>query len=207
MPDDPAAGIKGGEKSCGWCGRTISGDELVCPLCGTEVSDRVSVVPGRHGPRVRERQMYRDYLLPDLTTRFLGRLIDSLVGVPYAVLDLFVFHDSRIGILLGALFLIAYEGTSVAIWGQTVGKRVMGTRVISYRSATLAPSPAQAFTRAAVFASPAVFILVAGTGGSILEQVALAVVGLSILASRDRRGVTDRLAGTIVVDHRTASPG
>jgi uncharacterized RDD family membrane protein YckC len=176
------------------------GEALVCPHCATEVSDRVTMRPGRNGPRVRERPMYRDHFLPDLTKRFLGRLIDGLVVSPITFLVVFVFHDNRFGILLGALTLIIYEGSCVALWGQTIGKRVAGTRVISYRSDSLVPSPAQAFTRAAVFASPSLFILLSLPSGAILDQLAFAAIWISILRQRNRRGLTDLVAGTIVVE-------
>lgn len=93
----------------------------------------------------------------------------------------------------------------MALWGQTIGKRVAGTRVISYRSAPLVPSPAQAFTRAAVFASPSLFILLSLPSGAILDQLAFAAIWISILGQRNRRGFTDLVAGTIVVDNRPAS--
>jgi len=205
MADEQSAGIKGGQKSCGWCGRTISGEALVCPHCATEVSNRATVLPGRNGPRVRERRAYRDHLIPDLTTRFLGRLIDTAVGIPVTLVVFFVLHDSGIGVALGVLAVLTYETSCIAVWGQTVGKRVEGTRVIGYRSGALIPTAAQAFLRAAVWVSPSLLLLVPRPAGPTVSELAGTAIWISILASRNHRGLTDLVAGTIVVDNPAAA--
>jgi uncharacterized RDD family membrane protein YckC len=205
MADEQAAGIKGGEKSCGWCGRTISAESLVCPHCATEVSNRATVLPGRHGPRVRERPIYGNHLIPDLTTRFLGRLIDGIVAIPVVLIVAFVLHDNGIAVALAVLAVLTYETSCIAIWGQTIGKRVEGTRVIGYRSGALTPAPAQAFVRAAVWEAPSLLLLAPRPSGPILEELAFAAICISILASRTHRGLTDLAAGTIVVDNPPAA--
>jgi uncharacterized RDD family membrane protein YckC len=140
-------------------------------------------------------------------TRFAARLVDGLVvGVPAIVLvlltvDLDADRLSAEGLELpfwvsGAIILLAalYEIGLVALYGQTLGKRLLRIQVVDVGTGR-PPDLGGATIRYLV---PAVPSLVPGVGG---------VIGLLVYASAlwspARQGWHDRAAGTVVV--RTAA--
>jgi uncharacterized RDD family membrane protein YckC len=88
-----------------------------------------------------------------------------------------------------------YEIGAVFNYGQTIGKRIVGTRVVNVGSMPL--QPWQAVARFAVYGVPS-FILVA-LGLRLGAQVWTLIVILPILRPPRHRGVHDFAARTIVV--------
>ncbi len=128
-----------------------------------------------------------------------GALIDGLLTSMVVVIPLilgFVDLDDFEGtlpapILLGLFFFGAiYTIVPTAIWGQTLGKIAVGTRVVVDPDGTV-----PGWRRSAVrWALPGL----AGRLPVVGLVVSLVVLG-SILWDPRRRGLHDRVAGTIVV--------
>jgi uncharacterized RDD family membrane protein YckC len=163
------------------------------------LTDRVTVRPGRHGPRVTERRTFQGHFLPDLGARWWGRFVDGILFLPVTLFVLIALHNAGNLRYVTVVVLFAYEVFCLSRWGQTLGKRVAGTRVISTRAGGAKPTPWQAFLRTAVFVAPDLLILVPRPTGSLLVEVGTGVIVLSILVSRNRRGLHDLVAGTVVV--------
>jgi uncharacterized RDD family membrane protein YckC len=151
--------------------------------------------------------------LATLGARGLARTIDTLlIGIPYmgAVL-LVVFIASggdaadaeaaepstRASVALWgpvAAILVVYETVAIALWGQTIGKAVVGIRVAR-----------QANGRCPLWWEAALRIGIVAVILVIPHPLALAVaMGLFTTAGFDamRRNLTDRAAGTVVVRAR-----
>lgn len=133
--------------------------------------------------------------------RLFGALIDALVlAVPvwfFERLDV-----GWLGPVLGAVYVI----TLTALRGQTVGKMAVGTRVVDESTAAV-PSLRQSVLRwLPVGGFDMMLRLAATTGSAVWISIALAacivplVVLGPILFDPLRRGLHDRLAGTVVVN-------
>jgi uncharacterized RDD family membrane protein YckC len=138
------------------------------------------------------------FIAPTFGQRLGGRLLDGalmfIVGLPLALT-----LDRAAAVWLGTALAAAYEIIGVAVWGQTVGKRLAGTRVVSMVSPTLLP--AQAAMRFAAYGGLAA--VPTALGIPLVGQLwALAVV-LPILRAPLHRGLHDMAARTIVVPTRT----
>ncbi|QYG92406.1 RDD family protein [Iamia sp. SCSIO 61187] len=151
--------------------------------------------------------------LATLGARGLARTIDTLViGIPYFGIVFLVMLIANGGdsseaeavevstrgwvAVWGplALTLLVYETVTVALWGQTLGKLIVGIRV-----ARQANGRCPLWWEAALRIGLVAVILV------IPHQLALAVaMGLFTTAGFDpmRRNLTDRAAGTVVVRAR-----
>ena len=88
------------------------------------------------------------------------------------------------------VFLAIYEVVPTALWGRTAGKAIVGTRVVRIESGEV-PGWKRAILR---WALPALAFQVSVVGWAIALLLKAALV-----ADPLRRGVHDRLAGTIVV--------
>jgi uncharacterized RDD family membrane protein YckC len=131
--------------------------------------------------------------------RVVGALVDGLLTSMVVVIPLilgFVDLDDFDGtlpapILLGLfLFGAVYTIVPTAVWGQTLGKIAVGTRVVVEADGTL-----PGWGRSAVrWALPGL----AGRLPVIGLVVSLAIT-VSLLVDPRRRGLHDRVAGTIVV--------
>ena len=158
----------------------------------------------RRGPEVSERLTFEDHPLPDLGSRWWGRFVDGIViGLPLSLIVLTALHGLVARLLLVVPALLIYEGVCVSIWGQTAGKRIARTRVVPVRFGNPRPGPAQAFFRTAVVGVPSLLLVLPRPAGILFYDLAFAVIWLPILRQRQRRGLPDLLAGTIVVDART----
>jgi uncharacterized RDD family membrane protein YckC len=94
-------------------------------------------------------------------------------------------------VVVVAIVPFAYEAFQLALWGQTLGKRIMGLRVLTETGETI--RPARAIARAAV--NNLIYLFGCGIG-SILAY---------LWAIWDRplhQSLHDRLAATVVVDDR-----
>jgi uncharacterized RDD family membrane protein YckC len=94
-------------------------------------------------------------------------------------------------ILVIAILPFAYEAVQLAVWGQTLGKRVMSLRVIAESGEAMAP--AQAVGRAAV--NNVLYLFGCGVGTVMAYLWAIWDEPL-------HQALHDRLTGTVVVDDR-----
>lgn len=95
---------------CANCGNEISPQAVACPACGHPTGVR-PITTGE---------------LADFWTRFAGALLDGLILTIPSVLMYFV-----IPFLGGIAVDFLYHWLAVAYWdGQTIGKRVVGVRVV-----------------------------------------------------------------------------
>ncbi len=157
----------------------------------------------------RVRQPRRDEVTPgpvdvplragrvaDPGPRLLGAVIDMVVLVVISVLGL-QFGGGRFG---PTVLVAAYEIAAVAVWGRTLGKLVVGTRVVSARDGGL-PGWGSAVVRWAVPAAPTLVGLAWGSSvpGFLSFPWAIAVFG-GVLWDGRRQGLHDKAAGTLVVN-------
>lgn len=121
-------------------------------------------------------------------------------------------HDSQVAALLGAaavvVFMLANDGWATTTFGQTLGKRLFGLRVVDARGGP--PTGGATCIRLCVWALPvggaatawfATFPTTAGLLFMVLLFAALAIPGKLIRDER-HRGLHDIAAGTIVVTPR-----
>jgi uncharacterized RDD family membrane protein YckC len=94
-------------------------------------------------------------------------------------------------ILVVAVLPFAYEAVQLALWGQTLGKRILGLRVLAESGEPM--QPAQAVGRAAV--NNVLYIFGCGVGTVMAYLWAIWDEPL-------HQALHDRLAGTVVVDDR-----
>jgi uncharacterized RDD family membrane protein YckC len=128
-----------------------------------------------------------------LGQRFGGRLVDTLVLMAVVLPLLFVL-DRFAYRLVAAAVSGTYEIVAIAVWGQTFGKRVAGTRVVSTLSGPL--SLGQAVVRFLVYSGVGVVLSIIHP---LLSTLWFVVIVVSILRDREHRGVHDLAARTIVV--------
>ena len=141
----------------------------------------------------------QDQQLASIMQRVGGALIDgllaSMVVVVPLVLGLIDIDDLErslpVPIILGLfLFGAIYTIVPTAVWGQTLGKIAVGTRVVAEEDGSL-----PGWRRAALrWALPGVV----GRLPYVGLWVSLAVMAALVVDPR-RRGLHDRLAGTIVI--------
>lgn len=142
--------------------------------------------PGSAARRVGARLID---LVPELTAAIVIAVLMAPTGRPYA------------GAFLAGIAALGYEIVTTRAFGATPGKLACGLRVAQL-AAPGRPSWAAATRRGLVVAACFVF-------GGVGYLVALAVaIGLATSAfmSTQRRGVNDRLAGTVVVTRVTPLP-
>ncbi|MCW2943686.1 MAG: domain containing protein [Actinoallomurus sp.] len=94
-------------------------------------------------------------------------------------------------ILVVAILPFAYEALQLAVWGQTLGKRIFSLRVLAETGEVM--PPAQAVGRAAI--NNVVYLLGCGIG-TIMAYL------WAIWDEPLHQALHDRLAGTVVVDDR-----
>ena len=94
-------------------------------------------------------------------------------------------------ILVLGILPFAYEAVQLALWGQTLGKRVLRLRVLTETGEPL--TPARATARAAV--NNVVYLFGCGVGTVMAYLWAIGGQPLN-------QGLHDRLAATVVVDDR-----
>jgi uncharacterized RDD family membrane protein YckC len=125
-----------------------------------------------------------------------GALVDGVLTTMVAVVPFLLGLIDADGLEAAAivagvfLFGAVYAIVPTALWGQTVGKVAIGTRVVAEEDGSL-PGWRRATIR---WALPGLVAWLPNVG----LWVSLAVMATLVLDPR-RRGVHDRLAGTIVV--------
>ena len=100
--------------------------------------------------------------------------------------------------LAAALLLFAYDWVQHGLWGRTLGKRALGTKVVSASDRSKVSGGA-AGGRAAVFALPPIVPLVGGLFALLNE--------LWLLWDRQRQCLHDKAAKTVVVKVRGPTGG
>lgn len=137
-----------------------------------------------------------DYEEPVFGQRLLGRLVDVLLMAPVVAAARFLV-DGRGGAAVALALVTAYEVGMVAVGGRTVGKALLGTRIVDARTGA-APIPLQAVLRWGALAAGAVVALLVPA----IEGVQVAwiwIVVLPVLKGPLHQGLHDRLARTVVV--------
>jgi len=137
--------------------------------------------------------------LASIAQRVGGALIDGLLASMVVVIPLLLglielddLESSLPGPIMLGLFLFGaiYTIVPTALWGQTLGKIAVGTRVVAEHDGSL-PGWRRAALRWAV---PGII----GRLPFVGLWVSLAIMA-SLAWDRRRRGLHDRLAGTIVI--------
>jgi uncharacterized RDD family membrane protein YckC len=95
---------------------------------------------------------------------------------------------------------LAYYWVQHAAWGATIGKRALGTRVVTADRSRIGVRAA-GLRAAAFLVGPAVFLLLASPINYLGGLLWLADTGMSLFDSR-ARCLHDKLAGTIVIRQR-----
>jgi uncharacterized RDD family membrane protein YckC len=133
-----------------------------------------------------------EFIEPTFGSRVLARLLDGLIlAAPLVVLVLVL---GRFGSLIGLLVTAAYEITYISRDGQTIGKRVLGIRVVDADTGAV-PTMAQATRRWAMLGGIgwllSVFVPLVGFLYDVLVLVLVVRPPL-------HQGPHDLAAGTIV---------
>ena len=139
--------------------------------------------------------------LAGIGQRLRARIVDSLfVAIPLTLIAHTLAHGAT-ATYMTAAFVAAYEVTCIAVWGQNLGKRIVGIRVAGNSGAV--PGWERAVRR---WLLPFGLALLINTGAlhhlgvAVFLGVVLSyVVYLRAVFVSDRRGFHDMLAGTTVV--------
>ncbi|HEY4333635.1 MAG TPA: RDD family protein [Ilumatobacteraceae bacterium] len=142
-------------------------------------------------------------VLARLWRRVVGQVIDEVVIVlPVLAIALLAgvrttddLSDHALAINIVVVVIgFCYEFVCIGMWGRTLGKRLIGTRVV--RVDTAGP---------VLWASSAVRALVPLAAGVIpgIGEFLSVIVYSSAFFDRRRQGLHDKAAGTIVVMHRS----
>lgn len=137
--------------------------------------------------------------------RLVARIVDTLlVALPVVLVTRATLPRVSAEIVASAglaILLVVYDSVQHARWGQTLGKRLTGIRVVAMPAEGAGdggrPRPSQALVRAAVYALPIALRAVPVLG--VLAGI-LWVTNVGLLLERPRRrALHDRIAGTAVV--------
>ena len=145
------------------------------------------------------------FIAPTFGQRLGGRLLDSIYYVPITVVAAHLVSNMTSQRLVLLAAGASYEiGALLLAGGQTIGKRIMGTRVVTVGREPLLWS--QAVVRYLVYAGPAFALLAAGLG--VGPSIWTAIVVVPVLRPPLHRGLHDYAARTIVIPtHTWASRG
>ncbi|MGO9872178.1 MAG: RDD family protein [Acidimicrobiia bacterium] len=149
-----------------------------------------------------ERRDTDAFLAPTFGQRLGGRGLDALVLLPV----LFLFTVSLNGATYRIAWFIviaAYDIGGVAIWGQTIGKRLLGTKVVNITDDPLRPW--QAVIRFLTFGVPA--LIFTAIGLRVGADLWVLIVLVPVLRPPWHRGLHDVAARTIVVPITTELGG
>jgi uncharacterized RDD family membrane protein YckC len=162
--------------------------------------------PAKPVPAYAARAAETD-LLATIGQRIGGRLLDTLIlGLPLSVLTFAVsdVSDDRRTLdtplwapILATLIAALYEVVLIRMWGQTIGKRVVGIKVVRVTDGNL-PDWTASFVR---YLLPVIPILLPVP----VVNVALSLVVYLVAVTHPlRRGWHDRAAGTLVIKAQSA---
>ena len=134
-----------------------------------------------------------------------GALLDSLIGLSVTLPILFLtgFFDrlserqpvsiaeQGFFFVLGLVLFVVVNGYLLAQYGQTLGKRMVGTRIVSAEHGTLLP-----FNRLFILR----YALVSLISQIPIAGTIFAITDVLFVFRDDRRCLHDLIAGTVVVD-------
>lgn len=128
-----------------------------------------------------------------LGSRFIGLFIDILIGIPFAIMAAVPF----VGIIGAPLLCMYFVSRDALFGGQSVGKRVMGLRVI--KSDGLPFTWADSARRNLIY-FPMLFLMIPWVGHVIHSIIAapLGLVELILILTGGQR-IGDRMGNTYVV--------
>lgn len=150
---------------------------------------------GGPGDDITTRTGPRGYVEPTFSQRLLGRLVDGLVQLPVMV-PLALVTEGRVRVALVLAVSATYEIGLVATRGRTLGKQLLGTRVVDATYGD-APTTRQAALRWLVMFSGGFAGLVQPSWANLVE-VTFFVSAAPILMPPLHLGLHDRAASTIV---------
>ena len=146
--------------------------------------------------------------------RLLGFLLDAALLIAVSLIVHRVFDPgSRRPLLISLAMMVlvaSYQIVTIACWGRTIGKTVVGTRVVAAVDQST-PGWRRATLRWAVVVGP-LFITVwlpRGIGrwiDPIVGNVWMIVVYVGVLSHPLHQGLHDRVAGTLVVEDLNREP-
>jgi uncharacterized RDD family membrane protein YckC len=194
--------VKGNETAGTWV-VFLATSLIAVPLAGLVALGYVVFVVGRNRKVVEGPELPGVGMVASLSSRIWASTLDgALVGVPLVILtwnlstiDLSarVFQTPGWVPWFGWGTSTLYQVVAVAVWGQTLGKRITGIEVVNADNGTRPTLRAAALRTAPLLASRVPYL------GS------LAIVAYLPLLWRDvRRGLHDLLAGTVVIRRNRA---
>lgn len=133
---------------------------------------------------------------PTMGQRFLGALLDGLVLLPTLLLGAALGWDSIAARTSSLLVSAGYHVLLVARNGQTLGKSVLGTRVVSFATGDVPTLDAAAMRWVVAFGLATLVAQLTSISG--LAGVIDLVVLLPILQGPLHRGLHDHAARTVV---------
>jgi uncharacterized RDD family membrane protein YckC len=186
--------VSTGLKACARCGKGY------CTDCLVELQGKLACAGCKEEVLRDLRSGAAELDLAGPGKRFVGSFVDGLIiGIPTFVLGIFVGLQSvstpggtslgatiALGLISGVVWVI-YDGLMTANGGQTVGKRVAGTKVVTPEGRDV--EPRQAWIRA----------------GSRVVMALTRILGLvdALFVFSDRkRTLHDRIANTVVIHWR-----
>lgn len=146
--------------------------------------------------RIDKAALSFSFIEPSFGRRLGGAIIDALlVGAPAGLLATMIFEGALVE-WAGLLAVAIYHGTFTARNGQTVGKMVVGTRVVNIHTGRTPAPPTVALRVLVLFAGPIVGVAIPAL--SPAEAIVSVIVLLPILQPPLHRGLHDRAASTVV---------
>jgi uncharacterized RDD family membrane protein YckC len=143
---------------------------------------------------VAGREPLESWVAPTFGQRLGGRVLDGLVYlVPWIVLAQVLSGVALV--VVGYSLIAVYEVLGVLVYGRTLGKQMVGTRVVNIDPTPI--EPWQAFARFAVYGLPAWALTAVGV--PLGADIWVLIVVLPILRPPLHRGIHDFAARTIVV--------
>lgn len=130
----------------------------------------------------------------------LGPLVAWVVWA-LATFDLFSSGSpgpARITLGLALIWFVGYEFVQVAAWGQTIGKRMTGIKVVRSVDGG-GPGWGKALGRWAVLYSPFIVFCLFALSYAWIGLLGVLLCGASFLWGRKKQGWHDIAAGTVVV--------
>jgi uncharacterized RDD family membrane protein YckC len=148
-----------------------------------------------------ERQRASDrrpahFVEPAFGQRLLARLVDTLVALPLVGIAGIV-PAGRGRVAVGLLLVAVYEITFVMKRGQTLGKILMGTRIVDRDTGEL-PDARQAIVRWLTVVAASLISFVIPAFDSPITPIYTLLVFVPIMRSPLHLGLHDLAAGTIV---------
>jgi len=135
---------------------------------------------------------------PDLSTPGAQAAISNVASQPASQHALLYWFLAIFGLAL------TYFWVQHAAWGATIGKRLLGTRVVTAADQARIGVRAAGIRAVAVIAGPALFLLLASPLSYIGGALWVADAAMVLLDQR-ARSLHDRVSGTVVVQERWLS--